>query len=115
MKVLDNITNQLIEFRDQRNWKQFHSLKNLACSISIEASELLELFQWSDTPQYELSKPCELSKLQKEVADIFIYLLYFCHDVNIDIEKAIKAKIAINESKYPVMKAKGNSRKYNEL
>ena len=98
---------KLLKFRADRNWEQFHSPKNLACSISIESNELLELFQWSDECN-------NIEKVKQEVADICIYLMYFCNDMHIDLLKAVEEKIAINESKYPVEKSKGNSVKYNK-
>ncbi len=104
MSILD----ELLEFRENRNWKQFHSPKSLACSISIEANELLELFQWSDECN-------DIERSKQEVADICIYLMYFCNDMNIDLLKAVKEKIAINEKKYPIEKSKGNSVKYDKL
>ncbi len=102
------LINVLLKFREDRDWIQFHSPKNLACSISIEANELLELFQWS-------SECKNIEKLKQEIADIGIYLLYLCNDMNINFYNAIKEKIEMNEKKYPVKISKGNSRKYNEL
>ncbi len=99
---------KLLQFREDRDWKKFHSLKNLACSISIEANELLELFQWGEECK-------DISKLKEEIADIGIYISYLCHDMGIDIFQAMMEKIEMNEKKYPVWKSKGTSRKYNEL
>ena len=103
--MLDNITKAIIKFRDDRDWKQFHSLKNLAISISLEANELLEHFQWRD--EYK-----NKNKVEEEVADIFIYLLTFCHDADINIEEVIGRKLIINANNYPIELAKGSSVKH---
>lgn len=105
---IELIMDMLLKFREDRDWKQFHTPKNLACSISIEAAELLEQFQWAD-------KPKDLNKVKNEIADIFIYLLYLCHDLNIDLIKTTEFKIILNDCRYPVNKSKGNSNKYDEL
>jgi NTP pyrophosphatase (non-canonical NTP hydrolase) len=102
------IINSLLNFRSLRDWEKFHTSKNLACSISIESNELLELFQWSDECK-------DIYKLKQEIADIAIYLIYLCHDTDIDIQEAITEKIALNEKKYPVHTVKGSSKKYDEL
>lgn len=105
---MGKLINLLLKFRAEREWLQFHSPKNLACSISIEANEILELFQWSEDCK-------DRNRLKMEIADIAIYLLYLCHDMNIDLFDAITKKITINEEKYPIQKSKGNSKKYDEL
>jgi NTP pyrophosphatase (non-canonical NTP hydrolase) len=105
--TLKEIIELLIKFRDERDWSKYHSPKNLACSISIEANELLELFQWADTCK-------NTERLRDEIADIAIYLLYICHDLNIDLRHIIQNKIKQNEKKYPIDRSKGNSKKYNE-
>jgi NTP pyrophosphatase (non-canonical NTP hydrolase) len=102
-----DILEQILQFRKDRDWEQFHTPKNLAASISIEASELLELYQWGDSADDQAIK--------EEVADIFIYLLYFCHDQKIDLWDAVEKKIIKNNSKYSVQKSKGNAKKYTEL
>lgn len=101
------IIDRVIKFRKGRDWEQFHTPKNLAASISIEASELLELYQWGESADDQAIK--------EEVADIFIYLLYFCHDQEIDLWDVVKKKIIKNNAKYPVRKSKGNAKKYTEL
>ena len=108
VKMNREILEKLLQFRQDRNWLQFHTLKNLACAISIEAAELLESFQWQDEPK-------NLITVRYEIADILIYILYLTHDLNLDIEEIIKEKIAINSMKYPVEKARGNANKYTEL
>ena len=106
---------KLIEFRHERDWEQFHTPKDLAISISLEASELLEWFQWKNSKQItEKLNSDKRADLEDEVADIIAYLTYLCHDVGIDINEAVANKIAKNAQKYPVEKVKGRSDKYNE-
>ncbi len=95
-------------FVKERDWEQFHSGVNLAKSISIEANELLELFQWSDTPK-------DINQLKDEVADIFIYAILISEKYDLNIERIINEKIDTNIKKYPKEKAKGNAKKYDEL
>ncbi len=106
-KDLQEILEKLIEFRDKRNWKQFHTPENLAKSISIEASELLENYQWG-------SQNASLDNIKEEVADIFGYLLLLCNDLEIDLLSETRKKIAVNSEKYPVAKAYGKSDKYEK-
>ncbi|RME63026.1 MAG: nucleotide pyrophosphohydrolase [Nitrospirae bacterium] len=113
---MKELTNRLIKFRDQRDWAQFHTLKDLAISIAIEAGELLEEFQWKDLKaQREHIEGPGKKRVASEVADIMIYLLLFCHEAGIDLLKAVKEKIEEHERKYPVEKAKGTAKKYTEL
>jgi NTP pyrophosphatase (non-canonical NTP hydrolase) len=107
-KDLKNILDKLIEFRDERNWKQFHTPENLAKSISIEASELLENYQWG-------AQNADRENIKEEVADIFGYILLLCEELNIDLIEATNKKIVKNSKKYPKDKAFGNSKKYNKL
>jgi len=107
MSALINILKKLNEFRDDRNWKQFHTAENLAKSICIEASELLENYQWGDTP-------VDRENLKDEVADIFCYLLMFCQANEIDLIKETFKKIKKNQKKYPKDKVYGSSKKYNQ-
>ena len=103
---------KILKFQKERDWKQFHSPKNLALSLSIEAAEILEIFQWTKDNNLPKDKK---EKLSEELADVYYYLLLLSHEAGIDLEKAFKSKMEINERKYPVDKAKGNSKKYNEL
>ena len=108
----EELTKQLIQFRNDRDWEQFHDSKNLAVALSIEASELLELFLW--TKDGNLAKSKE-EKLKEELADIFAYLLLIAEKHNLNLKEITLEKIAKNGAKYPADKAKGNSLKYNEL
>ena len=101
---LEEITEILIEFRNKRNQKKYHTPKNLAVSIAVEVGELLELFQWKgDSEINELLKNEEFRRsVGEEISDVLIYLLTLAHECGIDIEKALQDKIKRNEEKYPV-------------
>jgi NTP pyrophosphatase (non-canonical NTP hydrolase) len=103
---------KILEFREERDWKQFHLPKNLAISLSLEANEVLELFQWSKDNNLPAERKDDL---KKELADVYYWLLLFSHDMNIDLEKALEEKMEENALKYPVKKAKGKSDKYTKL
>lgn len=98
---------QIIEFNKERDWDQFHSPENLAKSIAIEAGELLECFQWDNN--YNKDAVCE------ELADVVNYCLLMADRLNVDLEDIVLKKLEKNRQKYPVEKAKGNSKKYSEL
>jgi len=115
MKALASIQKKIIAFRNERDWSQFHDPKNLAEALSIEAGELLENFLWKTTEQSRNLTAEELKNVKEELADIFIFLTYLSEEYKIDLLKEVETKIAINEAKYPVEKAKGSSRKYTDL
>lgn len=98
---------EIIEFNKEREWDQFHSPENLAKSIVIEAVELLECFQWNDN--YDKEKVCE------ELADVVNYCIVMANQLQVDLETIVLDKLEKNRQKYPVEKAKGNSKKYNKL
>lgn len=110
--TFDTLINEIIQFRDERNWKQFHNPKDLAISLSLEASELLENFQWktSDDAVKE-----NLENIKDEIADVAIYTMLLSHELGINLEQAIKEKIQKNKQKYPVDKAFGSRKKYTEF
>jgi NTP pyrophosphatase (non-canonical NTP hydrolase) len=114
---VQNLTDRLIAFRDARDWRKFHSLKNLVLSLNLEATELLELAQWKDDAEVEaaLSKPEFQARLAEECADVLLYLLLVCERAEIDLIQAASEKIEINAAKYPVEKARGNARKYTDF
>ena len=111
----DKLRERILEFRDKRDWKQFHTPKNLAAGLSVEAAELLETFLWK-TPE-ESCRPTkkELQDLKEEIADVFVFLIYLCEELGIDLFEVTDKKINVNEKKYPVDKSKGNATKYTEL
>ena len=112
MSELDQLREQILQFRDERNWQQFHNPKDLALSLSLEASELLELFQWK-TSQEAVEK--NLEDMKDELADVLIYAILFANETGIDLASAIKEKLQKNDEKYPAEKAFGVSKKYTEL
>ena len=102
----------ILKFRDDREWKQFHNPKDLAISLLLEASELLECFQWSGADTEVLKKR---SAMKDELSDVLIYAVLLADRLNIDIESAIEEKIEKNAQKYPVSKSYGRSEKYTEI
>lgn len=109
------IVARIRSFRDERDWMQFHDPKSLAVSISIEAAELLEHFQWKDRAQSERHAAENKEAVAEEIADVAIYLFELADNLGIDIENAIDAKLDSNARKYPVEKARGVATKYTEL
>lgn len=106
------IIDKIIKFRDDRNWSQYHTPKNLAISLSLEANELLELFQWVDSNQaIENSK----AEIKYELADIIIYSILMADRMDLDIEEIVAKKLKKNNLKYPVNKSYGSNAKYTEL
>jgi len=114
---IQSLTNRLIQFRDERNWAQFHSLKDLIISLNLEAGELLELTQWKDTAKFEASVAEGKARLdlQEECADVLLYLLLIAQKADIDLLQVASDKIEKNAKKYPVDKARDNAKKYTEL
>lgn len=109
MSDIDLITKELLKFRDARDWAQFHNPKDLALAISVEAGELLELFLWKD------AESVKKEKVKEELADVLSFAFLMAEKYGLDIKEIMLEKIKINGEKYPVDKAKGNARKYNEL
>lgn len=112
MSDIKEIIKELIEFRNQRDWAQFHDSKNLATAISIEASELNELFLWKDVSE---SESVDKSKIKDELADILAFSFLLAAKHGFDIKEIMLDKIKRNGEKYPVDKSKGTAKKYNEL
>lgn len=108
----DEVIKMVLDFRDKREWKKFHNPKDLAISLNLEAAELLEIFQWSGK---DLDVKNSKNKVKEELADILIYCIYMAKAYDLNIYEIIFEKIAINNIKYPIEKAKGNSTKYTEL
>jgi NTP pyrophosphatase (non-canonical NTP hydrolase) len=103
---------KLLDFRDERDWRQFHNPKDLAISISLEASELLELFQWSGS---EVDCPKKKEQLKEELADVLNYCMLLADIEGLALDEILQAKMEKNAAKYPVEKAKGSKEKYNVL
>lgn len=113
--ISDKTLQRLLAFRKERDWEQFHTFKNLAISISLEAAELLEEMQWTPDPQVSDVVSARRREISDEIADIAIYLTYMAHDLGLNIDDCVQAKLAANEEKYPVERAKGRSDKYDRL
>ena len=111
---ITKIQSQLNNFASERDWEQFHTPKNLAMALSVEASELVEIFQWLTPEESNSPDQRQLDSIRSEVADIAMYLIRFCGVLEIDLERAIEEKLVRNESKYPVDLSKGNAKKYNQ-
>jgi NTP pyrophosphatase (non-canonical NTP hydrolase) len=111
--TISDLTRAILEFRDERDWQQFHSPKNLAISLSLEAAEILEHFQWT-APGAAIS-PKKSLELEKEIGDVMIYLLLLANELELDPIEAAAKKLEENREKYPVEKAKGKATKYTEL
>ena len=109
---MDELEKKINEFRDERDWRQFHNEKDLAISISLEASELLELFQWSSSEEIVQTKRNEI---EDELADVMIYSMMLASNLDINIEEIILNKLRKNNEKYPVEKSRGNKEKYTDL
>lgn len=115
MSDLKELTAKIIAFRDARDWKQFHNPKDVAISLSLEAAELLEHFQWK-TPRETAKhiKKCRQG-VSEELADVLYWVLLLGHDLGIDMGKALEGKLVKNAQKYPVSKARGRHTKYSKL
>lgn len=108
----DETIRRVIRFRDDREWRQFHTPKDLAISMSLEAAELLELFQWSGT---DLECAGKRDRLREELADVLSYCILLADVCGLDLDEIMNEKISKNEAKYPVEKARGSAAKYTEL
>ena len=115
MKQINALTKIINDFRDARDWKQFHNPKDLAISLSLEAGEVLEHFQWKSQEEIKKYTKEHKKEIADELADVFYWVLLMSSDLEIDIEKALKLKMKENNKKYPVKKAKGKHTKYNKL
>ena len=111
----DDVLTAVLEFRRKRDWEQFHKPKELAAAITVEASELLEVFQWKshDEAARLLESPARV-RVEDEIADVVILLSYLCHDLGLNVNATMLSKLKKNEAKYPVEKSYGNARKYDE-
>jgi dCTP diphosphatase len=115
MKDIADITQRIVAFRDARDWKQFHNPKDLAISLALEAAEVLEHFQWKDAEEMQRYVAEHNDVVAEELADVLYWVLLMAHDLDIDLHDAVDKKMAQNEAKYPVEKAKGKHTKYTRL
>ena len=105
----------LLAFRRERDWEQFHTPRNLAASVCIEAAELLEHFQWSKDAELDDLVARNREAIEHEIADVAIYLCLLCADLKVSLPDAVRSKLELNKQKYPVDKARGKSTKYDRL
>jgi NTP pyrophosphatase (non-canonical NTP hydrolase) len=112
---IETLRSALRRFAAERDWDQFHLPKNLAIALSVEAAELLEHFQWMPDRESAALPPEKRARVQEELADVLLYLIRLADKLDIDLARAAVDKMAVNAKKYPVHKARGNSKKYTDL
>ena len=112
---LQPLVDALRAFAAARDWEQFHTPKNLACALSVEAAELLEHFQWLTDTQSQSLAPDKTAEVAAEAADVFLYLLQLCDKLGIDLMAAAQAKMLVNAQKYPAALVRGTAAKYTDL
>ena len=113
--TIETLTSEIRAFRDARDWLQFHNPKELAVAITAEAGELLQHFVWQSAEQSERRVTERRAEVESEIADVAILLFELADNCHIDLAAAIRAKLARNDERYPVAKARGSNKKYNEL
>ena len=114
MNDLQDFTQAILAFRDRRDWKQFHSVRNLAAGLSIEAAELQEILLWKSDSEVAalLQSPSGRQRLAEEIADVLVFSLLLCHEAGLDPGQVVRGKLRQNARKYPVRLAKGKALKY---
>lgn len=115
MSDIQELTNIILKFRNARNWKQFHNPKDVSMSLVLEATEVMEHFQWKNNEEIQEYIKIHKQDIGEELSDVLYWVLLLSHDLGIDIKEAFKRKIAVINKKYPVKKAKGSHKKYTEL
>lgn len=112
---IQELTAAVVAFRDARDWKQFHTPKDTAVSLALEAAEVLELMQWRNGDELETHLEANHDALGHELSDVLYWVLLIAHDQGIDLGRAFRDKLSLNEVKYPVAKSHGSARKYTEF
>ena len=115
MSDIATLIDKIVRFRDKRDWKQFHNPKDIVISLLLEATEVLEHFQWKNGLEIKEHIKKNKKEIGEELADVLYWILLISHDLKIDIKKALVNKMKINERKYPIKKARGKHDKYNKL
>lgn len=115
MSDIQKLTDLIIKFRDARDWKQFHNPKDTSLSLVLEATEVMEHFQWKNKEEMDEYVLTHKSEISEELADVMYWVLLMSHDLRIDIDKELRKKLEKNEKRYPVSKSKGKHTKYNKL
>ncbi len=115
MKNINDLTKRIIDFRNARDWKQFHNPKDVSLSLVLEATEVMEHFQWKSKEEIKKYIKTNKAEIGEELADVLYWVLLMSYDLKIDVLEALEKKILKNEEKYPIEKAKGKHTKYNNL
>lgn len=115
MSDIKRLTNKILAFRDARDWEQFHNPKDVAISLTLEAAELLEHFQWKSPAEVARHAKKGRLAISEELADVLYWVLLLGHDLGIDLDKALTRKLIKNAKKYPVSRSRGRHTKYNKL
>ena len=115
MSEIKELTEKIKKFRDERDWKQFHNPKDVALSLVLEAAEVLEHFQWKNYQEVDEYAKSNREEIGEELADVLYWVLLMSHDLELDIKEVLEKKIAKNEEKYPIDRARGKHTKYNKL
>ncbi len=115
MPTIKELTEKIIKFREERDWKQFHKPKDMAISLALEAAEVLEHFQWKTSEEIEEYVKTHKEHIGEELADVLYWILLMSYDIDLDILEALDKKLEKNAQKYPVEKFKGKHTKYNQL
>lgn len=115
MNPIQRLTSEIIAFRNKRKWKQFHNPKDVSLSLVLEATEVMEHFQWKSPEEMKDYVKKNKQAISEELADVLYWILLLSHDLNIDIEKSLDKKLELNNQKYPVKKSKGKHLKYDKL
>ena len=111
---IDSLNERIRKFVEERDWEQYHSPKNLAMAMIVEASELVEIFQWMTEEESHNLEPDKLRRVEEEIADVTVYLMRIADQLNINLYEAIDRKLNLNEKKYPADLVRGQSKKYSE-
>lgn len=115
MSDIKKLSDLIIKFRDARDWKQFHNPKDMSLSLVLEATEVMEHFQWQSPEEMKVYVNSHKKEIGEELADTLYWVLLMSNDLKIDIKEALENKLKVQEKKYPISKSKGSHKKYNEL
>jgi NTP pyrophosphatase (non-canonical NTP hydrolase) len=113
--ISGTLLKEMLAFRHDRDWEKFHTTRNLASALCVEAAELLDIFRWARDSEISSIANQQRSDIESEIADVAILLMYLCNDLDISLEDVIRKKLEVNRKKYPVEKVKGVSTKYYNL
>ena len=113
--ISGTLLKEMLAFRHDRDWEKFHTTRNLASALCVEAAELLDIFRWARDSEISSIASQQRADIESEVADVAILLMYLCNDLDISLEDVIRKKLEVNRKKYPVEKVKGVSTKYHNL